>query len=177
MATAENNFSRVSERDALAFGSSRPGFPSKSVTADDVQAWVQFMLDKGIKRVLSLLGDDEAEEYYPGINIDQLMTEAFGSDNYTRTSVFVPTARTTMSDALAAAKIASEPIVMHCSGGEGRAALAMGLWLVDSYGLAPTDACREIDEETGRNEGIARRTSAAKLAHLVECGTMTGFKK
>lgn len=174
---AQHNFSRVSARDAIAFGSARPGFPHKKVTIEQATHWIEFMKTNGVKRVLSLLGDDEIVEFFPGFSIDDVMTEAFGQGMYTRTSVFVPTARSTMSEALGAAKVSGETIVMHCSGGEGRASLAMGLWLVDSYGLAPADACREIDEEAARHEGIARKTSAGKLTHLVEEGTMTGFKK
>lgn len=174
---AENNFCRVSQRDALAFGSSRPGFPSKSVTQEEVTPWVSFMLDNGIKRVLSMLGDDEKEEYYPEFDLDSLMTDAFGEGKYTRTSVFVEGARDTMLAAMHAAKEANETIVIHCSGGEGRAALGMGLWLLDVYGLAPEDAAQEIIEETARHEGIARRMNIPKLAYLVTNGSMIGFKK
>ena len=122
-----------------------------------------------------MLGDDETEYYK--FDIDAAMIEAFGAPNYTRTSAFAPDAREKMSAALSAAKDAGECIVIHCSGGEGRAALGMSLWLVDAYGLAPEDAAREVQEETDRNEGINRRVNAAKLAHLVTEGTMTGFKK
>lgn len=177
MATAEFNFSRVSARDAVAFGCARPGFPSKEVKAVDIGQWVDFMKGMGIKRVLSLLGDDEVVEFNPGLDIDAIMTDEFGKDCYTRTSVFVPTARATMSAALETAKMSGEPIAMHCSGGEGRAALAMGLWLIDTYGLAPADACREINEETARNEGVARKPNEAKLTYLVSNGSMIDFKK
>lgn len=135
------------------------------------------MKSKGIKRVLSLLGNDEAEEYFPGQKIDILMTEAFGKENYTRTSVFAPNSHSIMSDTLAAAKSSGESVVMHCSGGEGRATLAMGLWLVDSYGLSPADAIQEIVEETARWEGVVRRTDVDKLSHLVTTGSMSGFEK
>lgn len=171
------NFSRVSGRDAQAFGSARPGFPSKKVAADQTSSWIDFMKSKGVKRVLSLLGDDEVEEYYPEQNIDKVMSEAYGEENYTRTSVFASNSRSVMSDALAKAKASGDSIVMHCSGGEGRAALAMGLWLVDSYGLAPSDAAREIAEEAKRTEGVVRRIDVNKLSHLVTTGSMAGFKK
>lgn len=175
MTTAPHNFSRVSARDALAFGSSRPGFPSKQVGEADISAWVQFMKEKGIQHILSLLGDDEKEEFFPGLDIDSIMKTAFGDSNYTRTSVFAPDSRQIISDAFARAKRSQQPIVMHCSGGEGRAALAMMLWLIDSYNLAPEDAAREIEEEKGRNDGIARRTSVPKVVHLIKAGTMTEF--
>lgn len=172
---AKFNFAKVSSRDALAFGSARPGFPSKEAEQESITEWSVFMKEKGIKRVLSLLGNDE-KEYYK-VDIDAAMIAEFGDPNYTRTSVFSPDARELMSAALRAAREAGETIVMHCSGGEGRAALAMGLWLVDGYGLAPEDAAREVQEETERNPGIARKVKVAKLNHLVVNGTMTGFSK
>lgn len=178
MATSEEakfNFSKVSSRDALAFGSARPGFPSKEASQEEITAWSAFMKVKGIKRVLSLLGDDE-KTYYK-VDIDAAMIAEFGAANYTRISVFSPDARDVLSGALNTAREAGDTIVMHCSGGEGRAALAMGLWLVDGYGLAPDDAAGEVQDETEKNPGIARRVNVAKLSHLVLKGTMTGFSK
>lgn len=169
------NFSKVSSRDAIAFGGSRPGFPSKQVSTAEISAWCTFMKGQGIKRVLSLLGDDEKTEFYPGVDIDAAMTAEFGQQNYTRTSVFKPESRQLMSTALLAAKEANEAIVIHCSGGEGRAALGMGLWLVDVYGLAPEDAMHDIGAERDRTPGVKRKLNAAKLSHLVTHGTMTGF--
>jgi protein-tyrosine phosphatase len=37
-----------------------------------------------------------------------------------------------------------ERIVVHCSGGGGRAALGLGVWLCDKYGLTPEDAAAEV---------------------------------
>lgn len=133
------------------------------------------MQSKGVKHVLSLLGDDEATEYYT-FPLDEAMEKHFGG-GYTRTSVFLESSRETMSTAIRNAKERGESIVIHCSGGEGRAALGMGLWLVDSYGLAPEDAAREVAEQCEQSEGIVRKVSAAKLKHLVTKGSMVGFSK
>lgn len=170
------NFSKVSSRDALAFGSARPGYPNKQVTADQATAWASFMKSQGIKRVLSLLGDDEKADFYPDFDIDSVMASEFGLDNYTRTSVFKQDSREKTSAALRAAREAGDAIVMHCSGGAGRGAMAMGLWLVDGYGLAPEDAAREVQEEAEKLDGIKRRVNGAKLAYFVLNGTMIGFK-
>jgi len=168
------NFSRVSARDALAFGCSRPGFPSEEVAIESVKSWSEYMKGRGIKRVLSLLGDDE-KAYYKDLDIDEVMMAEFGERNYARTSVFKEGARQVMSDALTAAREANETIAIHCSGGSGRAGLGMGLWLVDTYGLAPEDAATEIAGETERNPGIKRKVKAEKLAYLVTNGSMVGF--
>lgn len=175
--TALHNFSRASARDALAFASSRPGFPAEPSSSEQVAEWISFMKTKGIRRVLSLLGDDEKVDFFPSLDLDAEMTAAFGPECYTRTSVFTPGAHSVMSGALAAAKAANEPIVMHCAGGEGRAGLAMILWMVEVYGIAPEDAAREVAEEAERNLGVVRRPNAAKLAYLMEKGSMKGFGK
>lgn len=174
METMAHNFSRVSVRDARAFGSGRPGFPSKSVSEADVSEWIAFMRSKGVNRVLNLLGDDEVQEYYPGLNIDEMMRASFGQDKYTRTSVFTENAYKEICKAISVARESGDIIVMHCSGGEGRAAIAMTLWLVNVYGLAPEDATREIDEQAELS-GVVRRTDASKVAYLIENGSMKGF--
>lgn len=135
------------------------------------------MQSKGIKRVLSLLGDDEVTDYYPNIDLDQTMRSSFGDNQYTRISVFASNAYDVMSRAISDAKESGDPIVMHCSGGEGRAALAMALWLVNVYGLPPEDAVLEIDAETARNTEVTRRTDLAKVKYLINSGTMSGFSK
>lgn len=170
------NFSRVSPRDEQAYASGRPGFPNKEVNPEDVPFWVEFMKAQGIKRVLSLLGDDEVREFFPWQNIDTDMENAFGKGNYHRTSLYAPNARSVIFDAFSGAKESGDTIVMHCSGGEGRAALAMGLWLIQNYGISPSDAVREIDEETSRNDGVSRRTNASKLEYLLSNGSLIGYK-
>lgn len=110
---------------SIAVGSARPGFPSKQVSEAAVSASAMFMKTNGVQNVLSLLGDDEKEEYYPGLDIDTIMCSYFGEKNYTRTSLFAADARDRMSAALARSKQSEQKIVMHCSGGEGRASLAL----------------------------------------------------
>lgn len=170
------NFSKVSSRDALAFGSARPGYPSEQVSLEQLASWTAFMKAQGVQRVLSLLGDDEKAEFYPTFDIDSIMGAEFGSGHYVRTSVIKPHSREKISAALRAAREAHETIVIHCSGGTGRAALAMGLWLVEGYGLAPEDAAREVQEEADKLNGVKRTAIGAKLAYFVLNGTMIGFK-
>lgn len=171
------NFSRVSARDALAFGGARPGFPDKTVDKESVKLWAEAMKSNGITHVLSLLGDDEKADFYDGFDVDEEMNSFFGGENYTRTSVFVPGAIDVMRAALERARKAQETIVIHCSGGAGRAALGMGLWLVDGYGIAPQDAAKEIEDQAKALEGVKRKVNVAKLEWLLKEGTMIGFGK
>lgn len=172
---AAHNFCRVSARDELAFGSSRPGFPSKTVDAASIAEWSAFMKEQGVQRVLSLLGDDEKAFF--ATDIDAAMAEHFGSGKYARTSVFSADAKQVMANAIKAARESDEKIVIHCSGGEGRATLGMMLWLVEVYGVSTEVAATEVEEETERHVGVARKANREKIAFLVQNGTMTGFKK
>lgn len=133
------------------------------------------MKSHGIQHVLSLLGDDEKE--YFTTDIDAAMAEHFGQDKYSRTSVFSEDAKEVMSKAIQRARDSAEKLVIHCSGGEGRAALGMMLWLVDVYGVDAEMAAKEVEEETEKHTGVARKVSKDKIAFLVQNGTMTGFKK
>ncbi|PXF44081.1 hypothetical protein BWQ96_06162 [Gracilariopsis chorda] len=175
MSEADFNFSPVSWRDRIGFGSGRPGFPSKEVSRDSLKPWIEFMRNKGILRVLSFLGDDE-KDYYK-CDIDQEMINAFGEGKYTRTSVFAPNSKQVILNAIDAAHKAAEPIVMHCSGGEGRTSIGMCMWLVHVHKLSPEEAAEELKKETEALTGIVRRISAEKVAYLISNSTMAGFKK
>ena len=61
--------------------------------------------------------------------------------------------------------------MVHCSGGSGRTSLAMGLWLVDKYGLAPEQAAREIAGHAAAAR-VVRAPDAAKLAALIQRRTL-----
>jgi hypothetical protein len=66
--TSPNNFGTASGRDDLVYGSSRPGFSEETEKAGavedaDVALWAAFMREKGVKRVICLLNDDEMDFY------------------------------------------------------------------------------------------------------------------
>eukprot|EP00123_Amoebidium_parasiticum_P001192 comp12236_c0_seq1/m.7028 comp12236_c0_seq1/g.7028 ORF comp12236_c0_seq1/g.7028 comp12236_c0_seq1/m.7028 type:complete len:184 (-) comp12236_c0_seq1:502-1053(-) len=154
--TSENNFSHISPEDEQAFTSCRPGYSPKNefpkaVPNDDVAAWVAFMKEKGVTRVISLLGDDEVEWYKEPM--EQLL-EKNGMDptKYSRTSVFSPNARDVILGAMKAADENGEKFVVHCSQGQGRAGMGSALWLVHKYGLSPEEAA-EVVKKTGGIRG------------------------
>ena len=140
------------------------------MTTEEVIPWCQFMQEKGVKRILSLLGDDEIEWYAEPI-ADTLVTHGFDSEHYTRTGVFVDGARDVILDAFKRADAAGEKIVVHCSGGGGRASLGLGLWLMHKYGLSAEEAAQEITK-TAAAEGSKRKPDAAKLQRLMDNGTL-----
>lgn len=175
MSETDFNFSPVSWRDRIGFGSGRPGFPSKEVSKESLKPWIEFMKKKGIVHVLSFLGDDELDYYK--CDIDEEMRNAFGEGKYIRTSIFAPNSKQVILDAIDAAHKAAEPIVMHCSGGEGRTSIGMCMWLVHVHKLSPEEAAEELKKETEALTGIVRRVSAEKVTYLISNGTMAGFQK
>ena len=170
-----HNFARVSGRDELVYGSSRPGYSKDNekpgaVTTEEVVLWCQFMQENGVRRILSLLGDDEVEWYAEPI-ADSLAAHGFDGNHYTRAGVFVDGAVEVMLDAFKRADAAGEKIVVHCSGGGGRASLGFGVWLMHKYGLSAEEAAQEI-ADTAAVEGSNRRPDAAKLQQLMDNGTL-----
>ena len=116
----------------------------------------EFVRARGVRRVLSLLGDDEIAWY--ASDLDAAMRRDFS--RYDRTSVFAPGARDVALAAFDAAREAGEPIVMHCSGGQGRAGIALSLWLVHCHGLTPEDAVAEVVVD------VVQPTSAAAASNV-----------
>ena len=73
--------------------------------------------------------------------------------------------------AMKEAEAAAEKIVVHCSGGGGRAPLAAGLWLMEKYGITPEEAAAEISR-TAEDTGTERRASAEKIGKYQTDRTM-----
>ena len=172
------NFGEASSRDGLAHGALRPGKQANALEAPgavgdaEVREWVEFVRARGVRRVLSLLGDDEIAWY--ASDLDAAMRRDFS--RYDRTSVFAPGARDVALAAFDAAREAGEPIVMHCSGGQGRAGIALSLWLVHCHGLTPEDAVAEVVAVAGA-QGTERKPSVEKLKLLLAEGQLPRKKK
>ena len=170
------NFSRGSSLDDTAFASCRPGRQTNKTEAkgavkpEEVKEWVDFMKGNNIKRVLSLLGDDEVQWYAE--DLDAAMREAFGKDRYHRTSVHSEDALSIMHMAFTAAYDSKEKIVVHCSGGSGRAPLGLGVALHLRHSKSPKEACEEIVREAEGMDGVKRRPNEAKLVVLLEQGSL-----
>ena len=75
------NFGEASSRDGLAHGALRPGKQANALEAPgavgdaEVREWVEFVRARGVRRVLSLLGDDEIAWY--ASDLDAAMRAAF----------------------------------------------------------------------------------------------------
>jgi len=163
------NFGRVSALDELAHACSRPGYPSKAVTAAQVEEWVVYLRTHGVTRVVSLLGDDEVADWYTQ-DLDAVMDAAM--TDYARTSVFADGAKAVLEAAFQRAHDACEAFVVHCSGGTGRASLGASVWLVWKHGLTPEQAAGAM-LAYAKGKPFARRPSAQKNQELHERGCMS----
>ncbi|KNC77870.1 hypothetical protein SARC_09680 [Sphaeroforma arctica JP610] len=168
------NFSPISSRDSIAFACSRPGFAKDNespgaVKDEDIKGWCEFIHSKGVKHIVSLLGDDEALWY--ATPIDQLLEKnGFELSKYTRTSVFVDGAAEKIINGFKHADECNEPFVVHCSGGAGRASVGAALWLMHKYNLSAEEAGEEIVKAA--TDGVNRKPSAEKAERLFKTGTL-----
>uniref|UniRef100_A0A7S2U2L0 Tyrosine specific protein phosphatases domain-containing protein n=1 Tax=Lotharella oceanica TaxID=641309 RepID=A0A7S2U2L0_9EUKA len=126
---------------------------------------------QGIQRVLSLLGDDEAQWY--SFDIDKRMASEFKA--YTRVPMFRGDARSSVEKAIGDARAASEPIVVHCSGGGGRCGLGLAIGAMASSELSVEDVKKEI-EAYAKEIGTKRKVDLKKLQNLLTSGNAAGSK-
>ena len=162
------NFGEASSRGGLAHGALRPGSEATRSRAPgavgdaEVREWVEFVRARGVRRVLSLLGDDEIA--WHGGDLDAAMRRDFS--RYDRTSVFAPGARDVALAAFDAAREAGEPIVMHCSGGRARGGSRFRSGSCITTDWTPGDAVAEVVAVAGA-QGTERKPSVEKLKLLL----------
>lgn len=141
--TSRHNFGPVSTRDDILYTACRPGnSPTKTqdvISNDAVREWIDFMKSNGVHKVISLLDANEyglyetdlCQQYTDG-GLACLCQEMKQNGACTNIFEFIDQA---------AAK--GEKVVVHCTGGIGRAGRVAGGWLVHRYGLTPVEATDE----------------------------------
>mmetsp|Transcript_8528 Transcript_8528/g.16677 ORF Transcript_8528/g.16677 Transcript_8528/m.16677 type:complete len:178 (-) Transcript_8528:1133-1666(-) len=171
---APYNYSAATSTESLVFIAERPSYDKDreskgAASAESIPAWVSFMKEHGIRRVFSALGDDEVE-WYP-IDIDAEMVRSFGEGKYVRSSVYADGA---FEKALALVKGAiesKEPVVIHCSGGGGRASVVAAACLAASRGMTPEAAAAGIMEKA-EAAGARRRVDVTTVQRFMARGTL-----
>ena len=161
-----HNFAAASALDETVFCACRPGLvpaadhtPATRIAPADVEAWCAFMRARGVRRVLSLLADDEVASY----DVAPEAALAAGGLALTRVPVKSPGACARAMAALDDAKQAGEKIVVHCWGGGGRAGRCAAAWLVHAHGLSAVAAADEVNAAASRF-GVNRRADAESLS-------------
>jgi len=132
------NFGPASADEAIVYGSARPGY-----SAAEVQRWLAFMKQQGIRRVCCLLGDeirnyetDLLEEY----------RRAFGPNRVCHVGIedFAFCSRDQLVHVilpfLFESRRSSEPVVVHCSAGCGRTGHVLAAWLAAARAMSPDAA-------------------------------------
>ncbi|MEF8783477.1 MAG: dual specificity protein phosphatase family protein [Haloarculaceae archaeon] len=136
-------FSPAAPHEEHVFGAACPGWHSAGSHETTVNRWVEFMLDHGIDRVLSLLpvsrsdADDTALARYH---------DAFGQSNVRH--VPVPNRRLVGADILRDDILPflvdtterGDRVVVHCLAGLGRTGQVLAAWLVSYHEYPPHEA-------------------------------------
>ena len=138
---SSHNFGPAADGERFVFGSGRPGYRGQLVPEDEVEAWLDAMEERKIRRVVCLL--DETQLTYYGSLVEGLIAryrEFFGSERVLHVPVrdfalITPGGLIEVLAFLDAAVAADERVVVHCSGGSGRTGQVLAGWLVHSRGL------------------------------------------
>ncbi|MEL6354187.1 MAG: dual specificity protein phosphatase family protein [Cyanobacteria bacterium J06627_28] len=141
-------FAAASENEPIVFGAGRPGYSDAQINE-----WLQFMQDKGIKGVCCLLSNAQLNQYS---NLLGTYQQVFGD----RQVCWAPIEDFALADSevlihqilpfFAAANQKNERVVVHCAGGIGRTGQVLAAWLIAARGFSKKAAIREV-KATGRN--------------------------
>jgi protein-tyrosine phosphatase len=176
MSEAESNlynFGPAMPGERIVYGASRPGYGRLAVPPRQLDAWIDFMASQGIGRICCLLSDQQMAFYEDLLGV---YAARFGDGRVCWAPipdfhlVDVATLCDTILPFLAAANVADEPVVVHCSAGSGRTGHVLAAWLVFRHGMDPEQAAdtvvaagRDPYEAEGRHH-----TGAQKLYALLD---------
>ncbi len=141
-------FASASQTETIVFGSSRPGSSDKQV-----QEWVEFMQNQGIRRVCCLLSKSQLNSYS---NLLEIYQQNFGSTQICWAPIedFCLVDLEVLSQQilpfLVMADQNQQRVVVHCAGGVGRTGQILTAWLVAGRGFTHQEAIAAV-KKTGRN--------------------------
>ncbi len=146
-------FYAASEDERIVYGAQRPGYPFRNVGEDKIREWIGFMKDKGIKRVVCLLPQEQLEYYT--VPLLEIYKREFGDENVLWAPIedFHLCDKETLRRILYFLKDADdkgEKVVVHCSGGLGKTGHILAAWLVFGRGFDIEEAINTVIR-TGRD--------------------------
>jgi protein-tyrosine phosphatase len=147
-----HKFAPASEDERIVFGAAKPGYGD-----EQVEQWVWFMQEHGIRQVCCLLPQAEMVSYGDLLGAYGV---AFGDNRV----CWAPLEDFQLADRqvlmgqilpfLEAANELGERVVVHCAGGIGRTGQVLAAWLVRRRGFAVQEAIASV-RRMGRNPNEA----------------------
>jgi protein-tyrosine phosphatase len=141
-------FAAASADESIVFGSARPGSAN-----EQVNQWIEFMLDRDIQRVCCLLTQRQIDHYGDLLGNYR---QTFGKEHVCWAPIedFSLATPKLLVDRilpfLAIADRQQEKVVVHCSGGIGRTGHILAAWLIAGRGFTRASAIATV-RKTGRN--------------------------
>ena len=154
----------AAEDEPLVFGAQGPAYSSLRINE-----WIVYMKEQGIRRVCCLLHEDQLRSY------KEDLLAAYGREFGVDKVCWAPVPDYHLCDVgllkerilpfLNESESKSEPVVVHCQGGRGRAGHVLAAWLVFGRGFAIEDAVAAV-KVMGRNPHEAADWGNAKPEDL-----------
>ena len=152
------------------FAPARPGSPIHGACAPwtgerDVAQWIQFMKDRGVVRVCSLLPPRELGEFAQGLV--PIYEREFGRENVLSAHLdgSLDIGRELFGRVLPFLAASEARTVVHCRFGLVRTGVVLASWLAYEDGLAPDEAIA-VAERGGRMPRDMAADDARSLARL-----------
>jgi len=162
------NFAPCSGLDAIVYGSERPGSPGYhrgGIPSAEVDEWVRFVRDQGIRRVICLLDRGALGQYRDDLLAGQ--RAAFDEALHVCIEDFSAPPVGELLRILAAlesAEKAGHPVVVHCWAGLGRTGLALAAWLRHRHERGTDDAIELVCAHAASHGATRRPLEAGEPA-------------
>jgi protein-tyrosine phosphatase len=183
---SEYGFGPACRDERWVFGAQRPGYRKAGLTRSDVDTYIAFLRERGVKRVVCLLDQNQLCHYdFLPNGLIEHYHDAFGEERVRHAPVadYHLCPRKRLIDEilpfLGASAQTQEKALVHCSGGSGRTGHVLAAWLAYSRGLEAQQAIRRVEAE-GRNPREAvecGRATTQELFDLLAAARVAGSAK